>query len=121
MIEKLISDAKELVANSKKGENDAQTAYEALVADTNQDVDDLAAEVTTKTKAVAKAKKEKLGAESDLMDTVDELEGLHKYEADVHEECDYLLKNFMIRQQARGEEIEGLQQAKQILYGANLS
>merc|ERR1719329_256545 len=121
MIEKLISEAKELVADSKKSENDAQVAYETLVADTNQEVDDLAAEVTSKTKALAKAKKDKLNTESDLMDTVDELEGLHKYEADVHAECDYVLKNFNIRQEARAQEIEALQQAKQILNGANLS
>jgi len=120
MIEKLIFDAKDLVAASKKGEMDAQTAYEQLTADTNQSQSDLAQSVVDKTKSKAKAHKAKLGAESDLMDTVDELEGLHKYEADVHEECDYLLKNFMARQQARGEEIEGLQQAKQILDGANL-
>jgi hypothetical protein len=120
MIEKLIYDAKDLVAASKKAEMEAQAAYEQLTADTNQSQADLAQAVVEKTKAKAKAHKEKLGAESDLMDTVDELEGLHKYEADVHEECDYLLKNFMIRQQARGEEIEGLQQAKQILDGANL-
>jgi len=120
MIEKLIYDAKDLVAASKKAEMEAQTAYEQLTADTNQSQADLAQAVVEKTKAKAKAHKDKLGAESDLMDTVDELEGLHKYETDVHEECDYLLKNFMARQQARGEEIEGLQQAKQILDGANL-
>lgn len=121
MIEKLISDAKGLVSESKKGENDAQAAYENLVADTNQEVDDLAAEVISKTKALAKAKKDKLNAASDLVDTVDELEGLYKYEADVHAECDYVMKNFDVRQQARAQEIEALQQAKQILNGANLS
>jgi len=121
MIEKLISEAKELVADSRKAENDAQLAYETLVADTNQEVDDLAAEVTSKTKALAKAEKGKITTESDLMDTVDELEGLHKYEADVHAECDYVLKNFAVRQEARGQEITALQEAKQILSGANLS
>lgn len=53
------------------------------------------------------------------MDTVNELEGLSKENANVHKECDYLLKNFDIRQKARGEEIEALQQAKSILNGAN--
>lgn len=120
MIEKLIYDAKDLVKSSKNAEMEAQEAYEQLTADTNQSQSDLATSVVEKTSAKAKAHKDRLGAESDLMDTVDELEGLHKYETDVHEECDYLLKNFMARQQARGEEIEALQQAKQILDGANL-
>merc|ERR1711957_772336 len=104
MIEKLIYDAKDLVKASKQAEMEAQAAYEQLNADTNQSQADLAQAVVEKTSAKAKAHKDRLGAESDLMDTVDELEGLHKYAADVHEECDYLLKNFMARQQARGED-----------------
>merc|ERR1719223_1608986 len=120
MIEKLIYDAKDWVKSSKTAEMEAQEAYEQLTADTNQSQADLAQSVVEKTSAKAKARKDRLGAESDLMDTVDELEGLHKYETDVHEERDYVLKNFMARQQARGEEIEALQQAKQILDGANL-
>merc|ERR1719231_2239721 len=99
MIEKLIYDAKDLMANSKKSESEAQEGYETMVADTNQGVNDLAKEVST----------------------MKELEGLHGEGADLHKECDYLLKNFQLRQKARGEDIEALQQAKQILDGANLS
>ena len=33
--------------------------------------------------------------------------------ADLHKSCDFVLKNFEIRQTARGEEIEALQQAKE--------
>jgi len=121
MIEKLIYDAKDLMKNSRASESGAQAAYEALVADTNDTVDSLMKEVSTKTEALAKAKKDKINAEGDLTDTIDELEGLMKYNADLHAECDYVLKNFDVRQTARGEEITALQQAKQILDGANLS
>ena len=120
MLEKLVSEAKALGVDSKTAENDVHVAYETLVADTNQEVDDLAAEFTSKTKALATAEKDKIGAQADLMDTVDELDGLHKYEADVLAECDCVLKNFDVRQQARAQEIEALQQAAQILDGANL-
>jgi len=121
MIEKLIQDARDLMSKSKESENEAQQAYEALVADTNASVDELTKAVATKTKETAKAKKEKINTESDLADTMEELEGLAKYNADLHAECDYTLKNFDIRQKARAEEIEALQQAKQILNGADLS
>jgi len=120
MIEKLISDAKDLCAKSKKGENEAQASYEALVADTNASVDALQNEITTNTKVLAKTKKAKLNAESDLMDTVDELEGLHKQNSNYHAECDYVMKNFDVRQTSRAQEVEALQQAKQILSGASL-
>ena len=121
MIEKLIYDAKDLMANSKKSEMEAQEGYETNVADTNRGVNDLAKEVSTKKGLLAQAEKDKVTTEGEVGDTMKELEGLHQEGADLHKECDYLLKNFGVRQKARGEEIEALQQAKQILDGANLS
>jgi len=120
MIEKLIYDCKDLMAKAKEGEGEAQTAYETLVADTNASVDKLTKEVATKTEEVAKAKKDLINTQSDLEDTIEELEGLAKYNADLHAECDYVMKNFGARQKGRGDEITSLQEAKQILDGANL-
>eukprot|EP00928_Gymnodinium_smaydae_P035485 TRINITY_DN2496_c0_g1_i3.p1 TRINITY_DN2496_c0_g1~~TRINITY_DN2496_c0_g1_i3.p1 ORF type:complete len:709 (-),score=280.86 TRINITY_DN2496_c0_g1_i3:72-2198(-) len=119
MIEKLIGEAKDLVKDSKKSESAAQAAYEVLVADTNDSVKTLQEEVVSKTKAKGVATKDKRQATDDLHATVDELEGLSKYNAQLHGECDYTLKNFEVRQKARQEEIESLQQAKQILSGAS--
>merc|ERR1719382_1713030 len=73
MIEKLVSEAKELMADSKKSETEAQKAYEQTVRDTNSAVAALQKEVITKSKAKAKTTKNKLQAESDLTDTVLEL------------------------------------------------
>jgi len=81
----------------------------------------LAKAITSKTKARSQAKKDLSLTQSDLGDAVQELEDLGKTNADLHAECDYVMKNFMIRQKARSEEIEALQQAKQILGGANLA
>jgi len=121
MIEKLIYDTKDITAESKKSESGAQAAYEALIADTNDSVLNLTKEITSKTKAKAQAKKDLGLTNGDLADTVTDLENLGKYNADLHSECDYVTKNFGIRQNARAEEIEALQQAKQILDGANLN
>jgi len=121
MIEKLIHEANDLKAESKKGESEAQAAYEQTIADTNGSVEALQKEIVAKTKAKAEAHKDKLQAESDHLDTVKELEGLAKYTADLHEDCDYVMKNFEVRQNGRQAEIEALQQAKQILSGASLS
>merc|ERR1719326_2222279 len=121
MIEKLIYDTKDITAESKKSESEAQAAYEALIADTNESIKDLTGEITSKTKAKAQAKKDLSMTNDDLGDAVAELEELGKYNGDLHGECDYVMKNFGIRQNARAEEIEALQQAKQILNGANLS
>jgi len=121
MIEKLILDTKDITAESKKSESEAQAAYEALVADTNASILNLSRDITSKTKAKAGAKKDLSLTSGDHADSIAELENLGKYNADLHSECDYVTKNFSIRQEARAQEVEALQQAKQILNGANLS
>jgi hypothetical protein len=121
MLEKLGSEAKELMAESKAAENDAQRAYEETIAASNEQISDLLKTIATKTKVKAKTEKAKMQAEEDLTETVLELEGLAKYLAQLHVECDFLLHNFDTRQESRGAEIEALQQAKQILNGAQLS
>eukprot|EP00444_Apocalathium_aciculiferum_P036333 CAMPEP_0183484958 /NCGR_PEP_ID=MMETSP0370-20130417/179184_1 /TAXON_ID=268820 /ORGANISM="Peridinium aciculiferum, Strain PAER-2" /LENGTH=777 /DNA_ID=CAMNT_0025678253 /DNA_START=73 /DNA_END=2404 /DNA_ORIENTATION=+ len=119
MIEKLIHEAADLRKDSQEAEGSAQAAYEQLIADTNGSVEALQKEITSKLAAKADAEKDKLSAESDLSDTNKELEGLSKYSSELHSECDYLLKNFDLRQSKRAEEVEALQQAKQILDGAS--
>merc|ERR1719345_39548 len=47
-----------------------------------------------------------------------ELEQLSNYNAELHQSCDFVMKNFEIRQTARDEEVEALKQAKAILSGA---
>merc|ERR1719191_542263 len=79
MIEKLIYDTKDITAESKKTESEAQAAYEALVADTNDSIANLTKEVTEKTKA----KKDVSATQDDLGDAVTELENLGKYNADL--------------------------------------
>jgi len=45
------------------------------------------------------------------------LESLALTEQDLHGECDFVLKNFAIRQKARMDEMEAIGQAKAILSG----
>merc|ERR1719172_395640 len=111
MIEKLIHDTKDITAESKKSESEAQAAYEALIADTNESVADLSKQITSKTKAKAQAKKDLSSTQGDRAEAIEELENLGKYNADLHGECDYVMKNFDIRQNARSQEVEALQQA----------
>merc|ERR1719321_1520089 len=106
MIEKLIYDAKELAEDAKKSEGEAQAGYEAFVADTNAAVLVLQDAVVTKSEELAKSEKEKVESEEALEMTMTDLEDLAKYKAGLHEECDYLLKNFGTRQEARQAEIE---------------
>jgi hypothetical protein len=120
MIEKLIYEAKGLQAEAKKGEQEEQAQYEALVEDTNASIKDLSKLIVTKTSEKAEATQGKAEVEADLADTKADIEGLAKYNADLHGECDYIQSNFQVRQDARQQEIEALQQAKSILSGASV-
>lgn len=121
MLEKLVHETKALREESRAAENEAQKGYEESVAITNTGVKDLETQIASKTQTKARTHKELQQANLDLADTKKELDGLAKYNADLHAECDYVQQNFDIRQKARAEEIEALQQAIQILSGADLS
>jgi len=118
MIEQIISDAKAMEAEAIRSEEDAQKAYEDFVKETN-------ASIETKSKEIVNKSELKAKAETDLVETKEakeavmlELEQLSNYNAELHQSCDFVMKNFDIRQTARDEEIEALKQAKAILSGA---
>merc|ERR1719324_109736 len=74
-----------------------------------------------KTEAKAKAEAEKIKSEQLLQEVVLELDGLSAENSDLHHSCDFVQKNFEIRQTARDQEIEALKMVKQILSGAKFS
>lgn len=119
MIEKLIYDAKEMVKETKAGESEAQASYEETVIESFDSAAALMKEVSTKTEENAENKKALLQAESDEKDAVADLERLEKTKVDIHGNCDYLMKNFNARQEARAAEMEVLLKEQEILSGAS--
>merc|ERR1712156_786808 len=118
MIEQIISDAKAMEAEAIRSEEDAQKAYEDFVKETNASIEAKSKEIVNKSELKAKA-------ETDLVETKEakeavmlELEQLSNYNAELHQSCDFVMKNFDVRQTARDEEVEALKQAKAILSGA---
>merc|ERR1719389_1358523 len=117
MIQQIISDAKAMEAEAIKGEEDAQQAYETFVTDTNASIETKSKEIVTKSEEKAKAEEARTEAEEQKQQVIQTLEDLSDENADLHKACDYILKNFDIRQTARDEEVEALKQAKAILSG----
>merc|ERR1719311_1068068 len=119
MLQQIISDAKAMEVETIRSEEDAQKAYEDFVKETN-------ASIEAKGKDIVNKSEEKAKAEADLVETKEakenvllELEQLSNYNAQLHASCDFVVKNFDLRQTARDEEVEALRQAKAILSGAN--
>merc|ERR1719276_365620 len=118
MIQEIINDAKKMEADATRAEAEGQAAYEELVKDTNASIEEKTKSQVNKTEEKAKAEENLQQAITDKEAALLELEELSNYNAELHQNCDFIMKNFEIRQTARDEEIEALKQAKSILSGA---
>merc|ERR1719213_47597 len=118
MIQQIINDAKAMEAEVIRSEEDAQKAYEDFVKETNASIEEKSKDIVNKPETKAKAEADLVEAKKDKEAVMLELEQLANYKAELHSSCDFVMKNFEIRQTARDEEIEALKQAKAILSGA---
>jgi len=118
LIQKIVDDSKKSEAEGVQAEKDAQINYEQFVSDSNANIKTLTNQVVTKTETMAQANEDKNSAETDHQFNLSELEKLSQYRADLHKECDFLLKNFELRRDARTQEREAVAEAKAILSGA---
>merc|ERR1712174_37367 len=118
MIQQIINDAKAMEAEAIRSEEDAQKAYEDFVKETNASIEAKSNDIVNKSETKAAAEAELVETKEAKEDTLLELEQLSNYNAELHQSCDFVMKNFDVRQTARDEEIEALKQAKAILSGA---
>jgi hypothetical protein len=119
MIQQIINDAKAMEAEAIRAEEDAQKAYEQFVKETNSSVDSKNKDIANKSEEKARSEEDLVQANTEKESVLIELEQLSNYNAELHASCDFLIKNFEIRQTARDEEVEALKQAKAILSGAD--
>merc|ERR550514_2488606 len=118
MIEDIIKESKAVEGEALADEQASQRAYEGFMKDANKSIN-------ANTKAIADKSEQKATAEQDLSSsdeslkaTVQELLGLAEVAQTIHNNCDFLLKNFDERQSKRSQEIDALNQAKAIFSGA---
>merc|ERR1719502_2145110 len=118
MIQQIINDAKAMEAETIRSEEDAQKAYEDFVKDTNASIEAKSKDIVDKSEIKAKKEADLVTTKDSKEATMLELEQLSNYNAQLHQSCDFVMKNFELRQTARDEEVEALKQAKAILSGA---
>merc|ERR1719382_1754275 len=121
MIDLLVKDLTKEMTEGKTTEADAQSDYEAMMRDS-------AEKRVTDTQTLADKEAAKAGLEADLAalkdehgSTTSELAATLEYIASLHSECDWLLKYFDVRKEARNGEIDSLRNAKAVLSGADYS
>merc|ERR1719440_1084989 len=118
MLEDVLADTRKTEDQAMASEMDAQSAYENFMKDSNKSIKQTQESVSDMSGARAQAKEELSMAKTDFAQTMQELEGLDQTNQDLHKSCDYTLKNFDARQQARAAEMDALNEAKNILSGS---
>jgi len=119
LLNQIITDSKAVEAEVIHDEEKQQESYESFIRQSNKSIDTKSAALTDARAAKAKNEQEKSDEENNHAGLTTELEQLTNNKADIHKSCDFVLKNFDIRQKARAEESDALRQAKQILSGSN--
>jgi len=120
MIEQIISDARHMEEMATKDEQTAQQQYETFVKDTNVAVQEKQQGLVNKGEVQAKAKGKLLEVEGSISESARELETLGNTLTTLKQDCDFLLRNFDVRQEARDEEVEALREALAVLSGMKL-
>jgi len=121
MIDGCIKDLDTEMTEAETEEKLAQEEYEEMMADSS-------AKRAADSKSITAKEGEKAATETALNDhteehtsTVKELMATHEYIGSLHGECDWLLKYFDVRKEARTGEIDSLKKAKAVLSGADFS
>jgi chromosome segregation ATPase len=121
MIDLLVKDLDKEMTVAKTEEKDAQEDYEQMMKDSAEKRADDSKTLANKESALAdneatlqKSTDEKVSTEKELAATLGYIQSLHA-------ECDWLLKYFDVRKEARTSEIDALGKAKAVLSGADYS
>jgi len=121
MIDGCIKDLDTEMTEAETEEKLAQEEYEELMADSS-------AKRAADSKSITAKEGEKAATETALSEqeethasTVKELMATHEYISSLHGECDWLIKYFDVRKEARTGEIDSLKKAKAVLSGADFS
>merc|ERR1719161_1094148 len=107
MIEQIMSDAKAMEAEAIRSEEDAQKAYEDFVKETNASIEAKSKDIVDKSDSKAKAESDLVATKESKEATLLELEQLSNYNAQLHQSCDFVMKNFELRQTSRDEGVQG--------------
>lgn len=119
LLNTVLQDSQTMESEAIKAEQSAQSAYEDFMKQSNTMIIQTTQGITDMTESRARDKSDLSMAQTDFKQTMAQLEGLNDEAGALHKSCDYLLKNFDLRQSARSDEMDALNQAKSILSGMN--
>jgi hypothetical protein len=121
LLDMIIADSSRLEDELHASEQKSQEDYAAYVAVTTSSIE-------ADRVAIAEKEKQRTSTEADKSETEEaqlanqaSLDKLNELLTGLHAQCDYIIKYFDIRQTARAEEMDAIEEAKAILSGADFS
>jgi len=121
MIDLLVKDLDKEMQTAEVEEKNGQKAYEQTMADSASKRAEDSKLITEKTGMKAQLETELEESKEGKISTIKELMATAEYQSSLHGECDWLLKNFEVRKEARASEVDALGKAKATLSGADFS
>ena len=121
MIDSLVNELATEMTESETNERLAQEDYEEMMGDSSDKRAADTKSAATKEGALADAESMVVAKGTELTSTQKELMATHEYIGQLHGECDWILKFFTVRAEARLGEIDALGKAKAVLSGADFS
>jgi len=121
MIDTLIKELDTELTEAETEEKLAQEDYEQLMSDSAQKRAADSKSLSDKESAKADLESNLVSFGDEKKSTVKELMATEEYIGQLHAECDWLLKFFDVRKEARTGEIDALTKAKAVLSGADFS
>jgi septal ring factor EnvC (AmiA/AmiB activator) len=121
MMDLLIKDLDKEMTEAEVTEKDAQEDYEVFMTDSADKRAQDSKTLTDKEGALAELKSGLEDDKGSLSSTTKELAATDQYIHNLHLECDWLIKYFDMRKEARANEIDALGKASAVLAGADYS
>jgi len=121
MIDLLVADLDKEVTEAKVEETNSQQAYDKTIADAKEKRTSDSKSLTSKGASKADMEADLETAKDTLKSTKTAAMATAKYTSNLHAECDWLVKYFVVRKEARAGEVDALLKAKAVLGGADYS
>jgi len=121
MLDMMVADLDKEITEIETEEKENQAEYEQFMKDSAEKRANDAKSIEDKAGAKAGLEEDLQEAKVSKKDKAKELMATEKFMASLHLECDWLLKNFDLRKEARDSEIDALKKAKAVLSGADFS
>jgi chromosome segregation ATPase len=121
LLSSIIQEAHTMEKEGLAAETDAQASYEDFIKGSNDSVSKLAALIAEKTQQMAELTADKETAKADRSAALEDADRLITTGVDLHKSCDFLVKNFEVRQAGRQQEMDALAEAKAVFSGADFA